>query len=202
MRIQGLLLSAGRARRFGSQKLLHPVDGVPIAVSAASNLCAAGLPVLCVIRPGDVGIRAALELLDGVRVSACPTAESGMGHSLAWGVRESAGADAWIVALGDMPSVRPATIAAIAAALRAGAALVAPVYEGRRGHPVGFSAQWRAELTALSGDQGARRLLARAGPRLMQVAVDDPGILLDIDTPEDLALVPGAAGGPQPEGTP
>jgi molybdenum cofactor cytidylyltransferase len=86
-----------------------------------------------------------------------------------------------------MPFVAPETIRHVAAALDAGAALVAPAYQGERGHPVGFGARYRVELTALSGDAGARAILARDRARTRVVAVDDPGVLRDIDTPEDLA---------------
>ena len=75
---------------------------------------------------------------------------------------------------------------AVAAALRAGATLAAPTYQGRRGHPVGFAHSWQAELLALTGDRGARHLLEAAGSALSLVPTDDPGVLLDIDRPADV----------------
>ena len=83
-------------------------------------------------------------------------------------------------------------------ALRAGAPAAAPCYGARRGHPVGFSAQLRSQLLALDGDTGARAILQRLSDRLVRVAVDDPGILVDIDRPEDLAALTLAA----PPGSP
>jgi molybdenum cofactor cytidylyltransferase len=70
-------------------------------------------------------------------------------------------------------------------ALAAGADMVAPFYEGKRGNPVGFSAACLPELLALQGDQGARALLAQSG--LQKLPVSDSGILRDIDTPADLS---------------
>jgi molybdenum cofactor cytidylyltransferase len=187
MSIRALLLAAGAARRFGADKLAAPLpDGTPVGVAAARNLLAAGCDVLAVMRASGAGIGPALAALD-VPVVGCEDAELGMAHSLACGVRASADADGWIVALADMPFVRPATIAAVAAALGAGAEIAAPSLDGRRGHPVGFSARWREELLALHGDVGARALLAAHADRILMVPVADPGILRDLDRPADLA---------------
>jgi molybdenum cofactor cytidylyltransferase len=91
---------------------------------------------------------------------------------------------AWLVALGDMPHVAPATLSALADALAAGASIAAPVMGGRRGNPVGFGHVHLAALLALEGDQGARRLLQSCP--VTEVPVEDPGIFRDIDTPADL----------------
>jgi molybdenum cofactor cytidylyltransferase len=86
-----------------------------------------------------------------------------------------------------MPAI-PHTIGApLAAALAAGALAAAPAHGGRRGHPVLFAAALFPRLAALSGDSGARALLDDLGPGLALVESDDPGVLLDIDTPDDLA---------------
>jgi molybdenum cofactor cytidylyltransferase len=93
-------------------------------------------------------------------------------------------AEGWLVALGDMPHVQPATIAALCDALAAGAAIAAPVYRGRRGNPVGFGREHLEALLALEGDQGARAILASQPVTLVEVA--DAGIFGDVDTPSDL----------------
>jgi molybdenum cofactor cytidylyltransferase len=110
-----------------------------------------------------------------------------MGHSLVCGVRALTHAAGWIVALADMPRVRPETIATLVARLRAGARIAVPVWDGRRGHPVGFSASCRDELLALRGDSGARALLERHAADVVRVPVDDPGVVQDVDTLEDAA---------------
>jgi molybdenum cofactor cytidylyltransferase len=86
-----------------------------------------------------------------------------------------------------MPWVRRESIIAVLDQLAAGAAIAAPLLHGRRGHPVGFSARYRSELLALRGDTGARALLAAKAHHIVTVAVDDPGVLRDVDTPADLA---------------
>ncbi|MGE5712793.1 MAG: nucleotidyltransferase family protein, partial [Betaproteobacteria bacterium] len=98
-------------------------------------------------------------------------------------VGQARAADGWVIALADMPAIQPDTLRRVVDALKAGAATVAPTYRGRRGHPVGFSAAMRSELLASAGDIGARSVLARHPPQLIEV--DDPGVLYDVDTPED-----------------
>ena len=124
---------------------------------------------------------------EGCRVVVCENAAEGMGASLACGARETPDADAWLVALGDMPYVRPSSIAAVREALEKGAALAAPYFRARRGHPVGINARYRLDLIASKGDEGAKALLARHGAELTKIPVGDPGVIRDIDRPEDLA---------------
>jgi molybdenum cofactor cytidylyltransferase len=96
-------------------------------------------------------------------------------------------ADAYLVALGDMPFIRSSTIAAVRDALAGGAALAAPYFHARRGHPVGIAGRYRAELEALRGDEGAKSLLGRHPDKMVKIPVGDPGAIRDIDTPGDLA---------------
>jgi molybdenum cofactor cytidylyltransferase len=110
-----------------------------------------------------------------------------MGASLACGVSESADADGWIVALADMPWIAPNSIVAVADALREGADIVATRFNGQRGHPVGFSKKYGPLLEALSGDEGARSIVAARQWAVRLVDVDDPGVLRDVDRPADLA---------------
>jgi molybdenum cofactor cytidylyltransferase len=114
---------------------------------------------------------------------AAPTRGRGMGDSIAAGVAARADSPGWLLLPGDMPRVKPATLQAVARAL-ADHAVAFAQHQGRRGHPVGFSAEMYSELAALTGDEGARRLVARY-PSLA-VDVDDPGVLIDIDTSDDL----------------
>ena len=199
--IVGILLCAGRATRFGGAKLLAPLArdargapaGTPVAVAAAMHLAAALPSSLAVVRVDDAELSDRLHIA-GLRVVRCANAGDGMGASLACGVTGAPEAGAWIVALGDMPWIAPATVTAVAAALAAGAEIAAPSFRGARGHPVGFSRRHYAALAALSGDSGARALVERHRERLTRVDVDDPGILADVDTPLDLAIGPNPAG--------
>lgn len=184
--ITGILLAGGRSRRFGRDKLLHPLpDGTPIAVAAARNLRRAGLHCLSVLRPEQQALGKLLQD-EGIAIHYDSTPEYGMGHSLASAVRASPASGGWLVALADMPFIAPNTISLLAYALRGGASLAAPFYNGQRGHPVGFARPWFEQLSALQGDRGARDLLANNSAAISQVPCDDAGILADIDTPAAL----------------
>ena len=187
MTIGGILLAGGAGARFGGRKLLHALpDGTPMGAAAWRNLRAALKDTVVVVREDDDEL-AALMAGAGARVVRCKDARLGMGHSLVCGVRVLERAAGWVVALADMPQVRPDTIAALVEGLRAGARIVVPVWNGQRGHPVGFAASCREELLALSGDSGARALLERHAAEVVRVPVDDPGIVQDVDTKEDAA---------------
>lgn len=184
----GILLAAGRGARFDAtgqrNKLLQPLaDGEEVAVAAARNLLAALPSVLAVVRPGNDKLAAKLNGA-GCEVTVCDHADEGMAASLVHALSCKRMARGWVIALADMPFVQPATAAALAAAVAAGAGIAAPTIGGRRGNPVAFGRMHLDELLQLRGDEGARRLL-QAHP-VTAIAVDDPGILQDIDTPPDL----------------
>jgi molybdenum cofactor cytidylyltransferase len=186
LNIVGLLLAAGSGTRFGSDKLRHALPhGVAIAVQAARHL-KSQVPVVAVVRPGNDELAQALKA-EGCEVAICDNAAEGMGASLACAVRAAQAADAWLVALGDMPFVRPSSIGAVRAALEGGAGIAAPYFRARRGHPVGIASRYKQELIALGGDEGAKALLALHGAELLKIPVGDPGVIRDIDRPEDLA---------------
>ena len=184
----GILLAAGRGRRFDPtgiyNKLLLPLPGgEPVVVASARALLAALPRVVAVVRPDEDRVADLLRGL-GCEVTVCVDADTGMAASLVQGLQHTAQAEGWIVALGDMPHVLPSTVAALARALEQGADIAVPVHAGRRGNPVAFSRLHLPALLALEGDQGARAIV-RANP-VHEVAVDDPGIHLDIDTLSDL----------------
>ena len=194
--IVGILLAAGAGSRFGGGKLLARLaDDRGVAETACARLLPAVDRVVAVVpaQPGALedALRAA-----GAEVVRCDTAAPGMGVSIACGVSASANAAGWLVALGDMPLVPTSQHRLVADALRAGADIVAPVCQGRRGHPVGFAARFGDELRALEGDEGARAVLARHRGALLELAVDDDAGWQDIDTPSDLAAVNRRLGRP------
>ncbi len=179
--IVGILLAAGRARRFGSDKLVHPLaDGTAMAVASADTLRAVLPRTVAVVRSDNEAL-ADLFAWHGIEMVVAAHADSGMGASLAAGVAATAGAAGWVVALGDMPFILRKTVAQVADALAGGAALAAPSYKGRRGHPVGFSARHRDALLSLREDEGARGLIQKHAAELVLVECDDPGVLVDID---------------------
>jgi len=190
LNVAAILLAAGSATRFGSDKLLHALPhDVAIAIQAARHVRAVFDEVFAVTRP-EAKELAELLRREGCTVVVCDNAAAGMGASLACAVRavHAAGpADAYLIALADMPFIRASSIAAVRDALAAGAALAAPYFRSRRGHPVGFAASFRPALEALQGDEGARKIIQADGKDLVKIPVGDPGVIRDIDTPGDLA---------------
>jgi len=184
--IVGLLLAAGSAKRFGSDKLRHALPhGVAMAVQAARHLKSGTQIVFAVVRPNQNELLESLKA-EGCNVSVCENAAEGMGASLACAARAAGERAGYLVALGDMPFIRPSSIAAVRDALGAGAALAAPYWRSRRGHPVGISRRFFADLLSLKGDEGARELLAANEKMLVKIPLGDPGVVRDIDTPQDL----------------
>lgn len=186
-----IVLAAGRGTRFGgpTHKLAQPLAGASVLGTTIGHVLASELPLLVVTTQALVGEAAPLVASRDILV--LPDDERrGMGESLAAGVAARADAQGWLVLPGDMPAVQPETLRAVAEALELQAVVYAQ-YRGRRGHPVGFAAELFSELVQLTGDEGARRVVARFPS--VGVEVDDPGVLLDVDTHADLAQVRASA---------
>ena len=197
--VVGLLLASGFGRRFDAggrrNKLLARLpDGRTLVTASAEALCSVLEHVAVVVPSRGTLLEAALSDLP-VRLVRNARAKEGIGASIAVGIaalrNEFPKARGWLVALGDMPFITPRTIRAVAEALVDGGddtsarRIVAPVYDGQRGHPVAFGAGLGAELTVLDGDIGASVLMRNLAVDVLDC--DDPGILRDIDTRDDLS---------------
>lgn len=192
MNITGILLAAGHSRRFTpGNKLLYPLqDNQPAALIAAQHLVAALPHSLAVVRPETPALADCLSGA-GLEVLACQPDQQEMADSLAAAVRhlvfQPHPPDAIVVALADMPFILPHTITMIVDQLSVHTHnIVAPTYHGLRGHPVAFSKRFYAELATLTGDEGARSVLRRHAEDIVMLECDDPGILQDFDTWEEL----------------
>ncbi len=188
--MKAILLAAGFARRFGSQKLLARLpDGRCVVEAATQNLFdAMGRSNVIAVVGEDAALIKVLEQC-GSEVTVNVEAENGIGSSIAAGICASMDAAGWLIALGDMPHVSPETITRVCETLKSGAGIVIPTFNGMRGHPVAFAKAYRDELLALRGDQGARSVIAAADPRrVIYLLVADSGVLADIETPDDLRL--------------
>ena len=184
-----VVLAAGRSERFGAgrHKLAQPLGASSVLAQTLSRAVASHLRTVVVTTAAFVDVaRSSVAARDVVVLPDAGSdgnASLGMGTSIAAGVRASPDSDGWLVLPGDMPLVQPTTLLAVARALGHHAVAYAQ-HGGRRGHPVGFAAELYPELTELSGDEGARRIIARYPA--FAVDLDDPGILVDIDTADDL----------------
>lgn len=160
-----LVLASGRGERFFASggckhKLQALLAGKPILEHTLNAVRASGLPWH--LEGGD---------------------HAGMGDSIAAAVRATPDSAGWLVLPGDLPLIQSSTIVAIVAALK-DQMVVVPVFEGKRGHPVGFSYECREALLLLRGNQGAVTVVR--GHAAMELEVSDVGIVSDIDTVVDL----------------
>lgn len=173
---------------MGGGKLLLVLHGRPIVRWSVEAL-APHVDELVVVTGGGGGaaIRTALDGL-AVRFAENPRPEDGQGTSIAAGVAAlPPGAEAVIIALGDQPRTSPHVVPALLGAWRrSGKPIVAPVYRGVQGTPVLFAAEVFGELRALTGDAGARGVVAARSERVLRVAFD-ADMPPDVDTPEDFA---------------
>jgi molybdenum cofactor cytidylyltransferase len=167
-----LILAAGRGERFkasGAQvdKLNAPLGSLRVRDHVLRSVQASGLPWHIVEREHTQHL-----------------VQPGMGDSIACGVAATADAQGWLILPADLPLVLPATLLAVAQALKQHPVVV-PFYQGKKGHPVGFDASCGAALRALQGDEGARSVVAQRGAWRLEVS--DPGCVLDVDTLDALA---------------
>lgn len=182
----GVLLAAGGASRFGSQKLVARVRGTPIVRHAADAL-RAGVDELVVVVGYDAAlVREALAGLDARFVENREWA-AGLSTSLRGGILAVQNeADAAVIALGDQPGLDPSLVRRVIATWRScGRPIVATRYRGNRGHPVLLDREVFAEAIAITGDVGARALMERDPARVAYVDVDQPAPR-DVDTRRDL----------------
>jgi molybdenum cofactor cytidylyltransferase len=184
-----IVLAAGKGSRFlGTEhKLAQNLGALTVLGCTLQHAIASHLQVIVVTTQAlaDVACRsvAARDVIVLPEVGAPGQHALGMGYSISAGVNARPNAAGWLILPGDMPQVQPVTLQAVARELEHHAVAFAQ-YKGRRGHPVGFSAELYSELSALSGDEGARRLVARYPAFGVEVA--DAGVLVDVDTLADL----------------
>lgn len=187
-----IVLAAGKGSRFlgTDHKLAQSLGMLTVLGSTLQRAIASQLPVVVVTTESLAELArrsvAARDVIVLPEVDSPGQSGLGMGHSISVGVAARPDAGGWLILPGDMPQVQASTLQAVAQQL-AHHPVVYAQYRGRRGHPVGFSAELYSELVTLSGDEGARRLIARY-PAL-GLEVDDAGVLLDVDTLADLDVV-------------
>ena len=187
--IVGILLAAGKGTRFGSQKLLARLPGGDTVVETSARVLQGALTRVVAVTAAENAVAKALRAC-GCEVVINPRADEGMGTSIAAGVAATVATtgdtEGWLIALGDMPYVLPATMAKLHTTLVRDGGIVVPTYQAKRGHPVGFHVRFRAALVGLEGDAGAKKIVAAHHREVNFLAVNDSGVIADIDTPADM----------------
>jgi len=191
-----IVLAAGASTRMGRPKALIPVGGRPMLERVLATLKEAAVDrVVLVLGHRAAEVRDALTISDAVTVEN-PEYSEGLGSSLRVGVRAAPpGSRHLAIVLADQPFVSPTTLEHLALrAAKGDGKIFIPTYKGVRGNPVVFDAGLASEAERIEGDVGCRAMFPRHLQDIREVPVDDPGILLDIDTEAELAAVESALG--------
>jgi molybdenum cofactor cytidylyltransferase len=188
-----LILAGGAGRRFGGGKLLADLAGAPVIRRVAERVLEAGFAEVVMVTGAEgASLRSAIEGL-ACRIVDAPDWDEGMAASLRAGVaalaREARGV---CVFLGDMPLVPAALCTPLAAAAERAGYAARPRHAGKPGHPVAFTRAAFADLAMLEGDSGATALLKARPEAVAYLDTADSGVLLDVDTPADLAAATDA----------
>ena len=200
--IAGVLLAAGGARRFGSQKLVATLDDVPLVRHAAQALAQEMDEMIVVVGSESAAVTRALDGI-GARIVENDEWKRGLSTSIRCGVRAATPeTTAIVVALGDEPRVDGAVSRALISAWReSGRPIVVARYAGEIGHPILFDASVFPELMALDGDRGARGVIQRSPDRVAYVDMT-AAPPLDVDEPNDLRRLADGIWYPRRENAP
>lgn len=190
-RVGALVLAAGRSSRMAPRNklLVEDAEGVAMVARTVDHILASSArPLIVVTGHQRERVAAALAGRD-VTLAVAEDYASGLSASLRTGLGAlPAGLDGVLICLGDMPLVGPAVLDRLISAFdpAAGRAIVVPTHQGHRGNPILWGSGFLPDMQALTGDAGARALLARHADRVIEVEVADDGVLRDFDTPESL----------------
>lgn len=184
MKLAAVILAAGQSKRFGKgNKLLYEIDGTSLVHRVLQAFEEVGLVETLVVLGHEA--RAISEALvdKNVKTVTNPEFEEGMGSSLAVGTRalEGLNLDGVLVCVGDLPDLKSTHVAMVIERFEEAfaEAIVVPRFQGTRGHPVCFPARCLPELAQLSGDQGARKLIAKE--KVVFLEMPDVACIRDMD---------------------
>ena len=184
--VGAVVLAAGRSQRMGENKLLLPLDGVPIVARVVGEVLGAGVrPVVVVTGHEAESVRAALAG-QPVGFAHNPDYTSGLAGSLRVGLAALGDVDGALICLGDMPLVTRGHIGALLRAFDPDGdhTIYIPTWERKRGNPILWARHHFAEMSAIAGDVGAKGLLDQHAGAVKLVPVDDAGVTVDVDTPQ------------------
>ncbi len=186
--VGALLLAAGFSRRFGDSKLQTKLaSGQTVFAQTLARIATATPNIMVVTRDQLSQVRQDISLQTNCNITTllCPDSDKGMGHTLAYGMSHIPAWDACLVCLGDMPFITTQTYEKLLSALRSNG-IVQPVFNDQIGNPIGFGSRFYTALQRVTGDTGGRAVVKANRDHIIRIAIDDPAILQDIDTPADL----------------
>lgn len=185
--ISGIVLAAGESKRMGRPKQLLSFGSSTILEHVVENLLRSRVGELILVLGHQSGPIMARFEGSAVKIAINPAYQEGMSTSIGCGIRAaSTESRAYLVALGDQPLVRSEVVDRLIAEYEdQGKGIVLPAFGGLPGHPVIFDQKYRDELLSLSGDKGAKSIVAGHSQDVHQVEVDTASVVYDIDKWED-----------------
>ncbi|PCJ19915.1 MAG: hypothetical protein COA96_16085 [SAR86 cluster bacterium] len=181
--IGAVILAAGYSTRFGSSKLLAKLDNGHTVFQQTLKNISAVIPEILIVSRADIAPSLSKYSND---IIVFEQAELGMGASLSFAVKQIENWAGCLVCLGDMPFIQPETYRQIASQLNNNKIII-PTYDSKAGNPVAFGNNYFSQLKSLQGDTGGKSIINNNAESVSRITIDDPGILQDIDTPDDLS---------------
>jgi molybdenum cofactor cytidylyltransferase len=185
--IVGIILSAGESKRMGKPKQLLPWGNSVILQQVIDNASASRLGMILLVLGSHADeIAGKIKISSKIRIVINRDFKEGMSSSVKCGVKNAPEeADAYVLLLGDQPTIFPDIINKLIDCYQTNKhGIIIPVYDGRRGHPVVFDVKYKQALLAI-GDGGAKVVVDKHTHDVLEVTVDSPEVLTDIDTPQD-----------------
>ena len=193
--IAAVVLAAGSSSRMGKPKQTLQLEGGPMLERVLQTLRQTKVGRVVVVLGAHSSVVRGWVKFGKEKVVVNPRFKEGMSGSIRLGLAEAEEADAAMIVLGDQPFVSPGTIDRIIDAyVSSRSPVVVPVYHGRRGNPVLFDRSLFPQIRRIRGDVGAKSVVSGNEDKLLQVDVNDEGILVDIDTPSDYSNAVSAEG--------
>jgi len=194
-----VLPAAGASRRMGRPKLLLPFRGEPLVAAVVNALRAGGVEGIVLVTAADDEELREWARQAGVATAVNPAPERGMLSSIQEGIATLGGADVLarrgdvlLVSPADLPRLNPRSVAELLRRMaEEDAPIAVPVYQGKRGHPLALAPALIPEILHLDPGIGLKQLRDRHEAELLEVPVDDPGVVADVDTPADYERLEG-----------
>lgn len=184
--VPAIVLAAGASARMGTPKLALTIRGRTLLARTLAAVRKSAVSEIVVVLGADVERLLPIVPPKGVRVVVNPAYQDGLSGSIRLGLRAARGpADAYLIVLGDEPFVAAGTMDRLIDSWQPnGPEAIIPTFRGRRGHPILVDRRLAPRIETVTGDTGYRTLFRTTD--VLEVPVEDPGILIDLDTPEDV----------------
>ena len=185
--ISSILLAAGQSKRMlGENKLIKDVKGIPLIKYALNNILKSNVNEIIIISGyQNETIEKLIDKTSRVKFVFNSNYKEGISSSIKKGIKNlSEKNEAFFISLGDMPSINYNTYNQLIKYSKDKKVIV-PLFKGQKGNPVLFPKSFEKKLLSIEGDSGAKKMLEINKKKVLNLEIDDPGIIKDLDVPSD-----------------